>query len=202
MTYLIGLTGGIACGKTTATDIFRQLGVPVIDADVISRQLTAKDGQALPAIALEFGADMIGTLGMKRDLMRETVFSDPQAKAKLEAILHPMIKKEIFEQLKATKAPYVILSIPLLIESGHWVKAVQRVLVVDVPEEEQINRLVYDRHLGEEQARAIMDTQASRDERLAAADDVIDNSGSLEALEARVKALHEQYLDLAQAHAA
>ena len=139
---------------------------------------------------------------MKRDLMRETVFSDPQAKAKLEAILHPMIKKEIFEQLKATKAPYVILSIPLLIESGHWVKAVQRVLVVDVPEEEQINRLVYDRHLGEEQARAIMDTQASRDERLAAADDVIDNSGSLEALEARVKALHEQYLSLAQAHAA
>ena len=136
---------------------------------------------------------MIGTQGMKRDLMREIVFSDPRAKEKLESILHPMIKREMFEQLKGIKAPYVILSVPLLLESGRWADAVKRVLVIDVSEDEQINRLVYDRHLGEEQARAIIETQISRDKRVAAADDLIDNSGTLEDLEEKVKGLHQFY---------
>lgn len=109
-----------------------------------------------------------------------------------------MIKREIFEQLKAVKAPYVILSVPLLLESGRWADAVKRVLVVDVSEEEQINRLVYDRHLGEEQARAIIETQISRDKRIAAADDLIDNSGTLEDLEEKVKGLHKFYLKMAE----
>ena len=103
MTMIIGMTGGIACGKTAATDVFRSLGVPVIDADEISRELTGPGGKALPEIAVAFGADMIGTQGMKRDLMREIIFSDPHAKEKLEGILHPMIKREIFEQLKARR---------------------------------------------------------------------------------------------------
>lgn len=135
---------------------------------------------------------------MKRDLMREIVFSDPRAKEKLESILHPMIKREMFEQLKGIKAPYVILSVPLLLESGRWADAVKRVLVIDVSEDEQINRLVYDRHLGEEQARAIIETQISRDKRVAAADDLIDNSGTLEDLEEKVKGLHQFYLKMAE----
>ncbi len=198
MTMIIGMTGGIACGKTTATDIFRELGVLVIDADEISRELTGPGGKALPDIALAFGADMVGTQGMKRDIMRETVFSDSAKRQKLESILHPMIKREIFERLKAVKAPYVILSIPLLLESGRWADAVKRVLVIDVTEDEQINRLVYDRHLGEEQARAIISTQVSRDKRMAAADDLIDNGGTIEELEEKIRGLHEFYLRMAQ----
>lgn len=195
---IIGLTGGIACGKTAATDVFRKLGVPVIDADEISRELTGPGGKALPEVAVAFGADMIDAQGMKRDLMREIIFSDPKAKETLESILHPMIKREIFEQLKAVKAPYVVLSVPLLLETGRWADAVKRILVVDVSEDEQINRLVYDRHMSEEQARAIIDSQISRDKRVAAADDLIDNSGTLEELEEKVKGLHKFYLKMAE----
>ncbi len=200
MTMIIGLTGGIACGKTTVTDIFRKLGVPVIDADEISRRLTGPNGAALPEIAVAFGADMIDANGMKRDLMREIVFSDPKKREQLENILHPMIKREMFEELKTIKAPYVILSIPLLLEHLRWAGACKRILVIDVSEDEQINRLVYDRHLGEEQARAIIDTQISRDKRTAAADDLIDNSGTIEELEEKVKGLHEFYLRIAETH--
>lgn len=198
MTMIIGLTGGIACGKTVATDIFRKLGVPVIDADEVSRELTGPGGKALPQVALAFGADMIDAQGMKRDLMRDIIFSDPKAKQQLEEILHPMIKREMFERLKAVKAPYVILSVPLLLESGRWADAVKRVLVVDVSEDEQINRLVYDRHMSEEQARAIIETQISREKRVAAADDLIDNSGTLEELEEKVRGLHTFYLKMAE----
>ena len=194
----IALTGGIACGKTAATDIFRKLGVPVIDADEVSRELTGPGGKALPQVALAFGADMIDAQGMKRDLMRDIIFSDPKAKQQLEEILHPMIKREMFERLKAVKAPYVILSVPLLLESGRWADAVKRVLVVDVSEDEQINRLVYDRHMSEEQARAIIETQISREKRVAAADDLIDNSGTLEELEEKVRGLHTFYLKMAE----
>ena len=197
MTLIIGLTGGIASGKTTATDAFRALGVPVIDADEISHVLTAAQGKALPEIALEFGADVIGTNGLKRELMREIVFSDPKKKEKLEAILHPMIKKEIFEELKKVSgADYVILSIPLLVESGRWKDAVARVVVVDVPEDEQISRLRFNR---EEEARAIIESQASRKERLAAADDVISNVGTIDDLTEAVAELDAKYLAMARA---
>lgn len=200
MTLIIGLTGGIASGKTTATDAFRALGVPVIDADEISHVLTAAQGKALPEIALEFGADVIGTNGLKRELMREIVFSDPKKKEKLEAILHPMIKKEIFEELKKVSgADYVILSIPLLVESGRWKDAVARVVVVDVPEDEQISRLRFNRHMSVEEARAIIESQASRKERLAAADDVISNVGTIDDLTEAVAELDAKYLAMARA---
>ena len=200
MTLIIGLTGGIASGKTTATDAFRALGVPVIDADEISHVLTAAQGKALPEIALEFGADVIGTNGLKRELMREIVFSDPKKKEKLEAILHPMIKKEIFEELKKVSgADYVILSIPLLVESGRWKDAVARVVVVDVPEDEQISRLRFNRHMSEEEARAIIESRASRKERLAAADDVISNVGTIDDLTEAVAELDAKYLAMARA---
>lgn len=197
---IIGLTGGIASGKTTATDAFRALGVPVIDADEISHVLTAAQGKALPEIALEFGADVIGTNGLKRELMREIVFSDPKKKEQLEAILHPMIKKEIFEELKKVSgADYVILSIPLLVESGRWKDAVARVVVVDVPEDEQISRLRFNCHMSEEEARAIIESQASRKERLAAADDVISNVGTIDDLTEAVAELDAKYLAMARA---
>lgn len=200
MTLIIGLTGGIASGKTTATDAFRALGVPVIDADEISHVLTAAQGKALPEIALEFGADVIGTNGLKRELMREIVFSDPKKKEQLEAILHPMIKKEIFEELKKVSgADYVILSIPLLVESGRWKDAVARVVVVDVPEDEQISRLRFNLHMSEEEARAIIESQASRKERLAAADDVISNVGTIDDLTEAVAELDAKYLAMARA---
>lgn len=198
MSMIIGLTGGIACGKTTVSDIFRELGVPVIDADEISRELTGAQGKALPQIALTFGPDVIGANGLKRDLMREIIFSEPKKRKELEDILHPMIKREIFEALKVTSSPYVILSIPLLLESGHWADAVKRILVVDVSEEEQINRLVYERHLPMEQAQAILQTQVSRAERLARADDVIDNGGTLQELREKVEGLHAFYMRMAE----
>ena len=200
MTLIIGLTGGIASGKTTATDAFRALGVPVIDADEISHVLTAAQGKALPEIALEFGADVIGTNGLKRELMREIVFSDPKKKEQLEAILHPMIKKEIFEELKKVSgAAYVILSFLLLVESGRWKDAVARGVVVDVPEDEQISRLRFYRHMSEEEARAIIESQASRKERLAAADDVISNVGTIDDLTEAVAELDAKYLAMARA---
>ena len=200
MTLIIGLTGGIASGNTTATDAFRALGVPVIDADEFSHVLTAAQGKALPEIALEFGADVIGANGLKRELMREIVFSDPKKKEQLEAILHPMIKKEIFEELKKVSgADYVILSIPLLVESGRWKDAVARVVVVDVPEDEQISRLRFNRHMSEEEARAITASQASRKERLAAADDVISNVGTIDDLTEAVAELDAKYLAMARA---
>ena len=198
MSLIIGLTGGIACGKTTATDAFKASGVPVIDADVISHELTAPGGRALPQIAVTFGADMIGAHGLKRALMRETIFSDPAKRAQLEAILHPMIKREIFEQLKTIHAPYVILSIPLLLESGHWREAVSRVLVIDAPVEEQINRLVFERHMSADEAQAIIDTQVSREERLKAANDVIENNRYTTDLIKAVAELDRKYLALAE----
>ncbi len=197
MPLIIGLTGGIACGKTTATDAFRALGVPVIDADEISRALTAPGGKALPDIAVAFGADMIGAHGLKRTLMRETIFSDPAQRAKLEGILHPMIKREIYEQLKKVTAPYVILSIPLLLESGRWKEAVARIVVIDVPVEDQVNRLVYDRHMSEDEARAIIETQISREERLKAATDVIENTGSVADLTRAVSELDRKFYAMA-----
>lgn len=197
MPLIIGLTGGIACGKTTATDAFRALGVPVIDADEISRALTAPGGKALPDIAVAFGADMIGAHGLKRTLMRETIFSDPAQRAKLEGILHPMIKREIYEQLKKVTAPYVILSIPLLLESGRWKEAVARIVVIDVPVEDQVNRLVYDRHMSEDEARAIIETQISREERLKAATDVIENTGTVADLTRAVSELDRKFYAMA-----
>lgn len=197
MPLIIGLTGGIACGKTTATDAFKALGVPVIDADEISRELTAPGGKALPDIAVAFGADVIGAHGLKRTLMREIVFSDAKKRAALEAILHPMIKREIFERLKAVTAPYVVLSIPLLLESGHWREAVARIVVIDCPEEVQVQRLMFDRRMSQEEARAIIETQVSRAERLKAATDVIENTKGTTDLVKAVAELDRKFYALA-----
>jgi dephospho-CoA kinase len=191
---LVGLTGGIGSGKSAAADEFGKLGATVVDTDAISHQLTGAGGAALPEIEQVFGRGAIGADGaLDRGRMRERVFADPAQRRALEGILHPLIREESRRRIAAAAGPYVVHVVPLLVESGEYGRRVDRVLVVDVPEELQVAR-VRRRGLADEQIRRIIASQASRAERLAAADDVIDNAGSLEALQAQVRGLHEKYL--------
>ena len=191
---LVGLTGGIGSGKSAAADEFARLGATVVDTDAISHELTAAGGAALPEIEAHFGKGFIGPDGaLDRGRMRERVFASPAERRALEGILHPMIREESRRRIAAAPGPYVVHVVPLLVESGEYGRRVDRVLVVDVPEAMQVAR-VRARGLAEDQIRRIIASQASRDARLAAADDVIDNTGSLEALHAQVRALHEKYL--------
>lgn len=191
---LVGLTGGIGSGKSAAAEEFARLGATVVDTDAISHELTAAGGAALPEITAVFGQGALGPDGaLDRGRMRERVFADPGQRRALEGILHPMIREESGRRIAAAPGPYVVHVVPLLVESGEYRRRVDRVLVVDVPEEVQVAR-VRGRGLAEDQIRRIVASQASRAERLAAADDVIDNGGSLEALRERVRALHEKYL--------
>lgn len=195
---VVGLTGGIGSGKSAAAEEFARLGATVVDTDAIAHALTAKGGSALAEIEQVFGREFIAPGGeMDRKRMRERVFSDPKARRALEGILHPMIREEsrrlIETALGSNAGRYVVHVVPLLVESGEYGRRVDRVLVIDLPEAEQVAR-VRTRGLSEEAVRAIIRTQASREERLAAADDVIDNAGSLDALRKQVGALHEKYL--------
>lgn len=191
---MVGLTGGIGSGKSAAADEFARLGATVVDTDVIAHELTVKDGAALPEIRRAFGAEAIGPDGaMDRRKMRELAFSDPRARRKLEGILHPMIREESAQRIRSASGPYVVHVVPLLVESGEYGRRVDRILVVDVPEDVQVAR-VRGRGLSEDAVRAIIRTQAAREARLAAAHDVIENSGTLEALRAQVGALHQKYL--------
>lgn len=198
MSFVVGLTGGIGSGKSAAADEFGRLGATIVDTDVIARELTARGGAALPQIERVFGKDFIAGGALDRKRMRERVFSDAQAKHRLESLLHPLIREESGRQIAAAPGPYVVHVVPLLIESPDYRKRVERVLVVDAPEEVQVERVRARSGLSEDQVRAIMHTQAARAERLAAADDVIENSGSLEELRKQVAALHRKYLQLSR----
>jgi dephospho-CoA kinase len=194
----IGLTGGIGCGKTTVADMFAALGATVVDTDLIAHSMTVPGGPAMAAIAAEFGAPYLTPDGaLDRASMRTLVFSDPGAKLRLEAILHPLIRAEAEAQAKAaavaTTGAYVIFVVPLLIESGNWRHRVARVLAIDCPEALQIARVVARNGLPEAQVKAIMATQVSRPVRLAAADDVITNDDGIAALAPQVEALHRVY---------
>ncbi len=199
MTLVVGLTGGIGSGKSAAADEFARLGASVVDTDAIAHQLTEKGGAALPHIQRAFGPSFIdGSGAMDRKKMRDHVFADPAAKRELEKLLHPMIREESGRRIAAAfeknEGPYVVHVVPLLIESPDYRKRVDRVLVVDCPEETQVARVRARSRLAEEEVRAIIRSQASRAERLAAADDVIDNGGSRDALRKQVAALHQKYL--------
>jgi dephospho-CoA kinase len=194
VTFVVGLTGGIGSGKSAAADEFAKLGVTVVDTDVIAHELTAKGGAALPHIEKQFGKDFLSGGAMNRKRMRERVFADPAAKKDLEKILHPMIRAESARRIAGATGPYVIHVVPLLVESPDYRKRVDRVLVVDVPEGTQVERVRSRSGLSGDEVRAIMRTQVSRAERLAAADDVIDNAGPREALRTQVAALHRKYL--------
>jgi len=195
--YRVGLTGGIASGKTTVANLFAALGIPVIDTDVIARQVVEPGESALAAVVHAFGQQVLGADGrLDRPRMREQIFGDAQARQQLEAILHPAIRAEMERQSRAAGGPYQVLVIPLLVEGGRR-EHLDRVLVVDVPETTQIERLVRRDGVPREQAEAALRSQASREARLAFADDVIENTADLVALESRVVRLHEEYLHFA-----
>lgn len=199
--WVVGLTGGIGSGKSAAADLLGRLGATVVDTDAIAHELTAPGGLAMPALAEAFGPDIVAADGsLNRPAMRTLAFSDPATRSRLEAILHPLIRAESRRRTEAASGPYVVLVVPLLLESGDYRRRVGRVLVVDCPEETQISRVMARSRLSEAEVRRIMAAQASRAQRLAAADDVIENSGSLADLEARVQALHGRYLALADKH--
>jgi dephospho-CoA kinase len=201
--FVVGLTGGIGSGKSAATTCFAALGASVVDTDLIAHALTAPGGAAIAAIRRAFGDDMLAADGsLDRSAMRALAFQRPEARRQLEAILHPMIRAESARQCVEAHGPYVILAVPLLIESGDYRARCDRICVVDCPEALQVTRVRQRNALPEAQIRSIMAAQASREQRLAAADDVIDNSGTLEALEVQVERLHARYLAAASAAAA
>ncbi|MBL8434274.1 MAG: dephospho-CoA kinase [Zoogloea sp.] len=196
--FVVGLTGGIGSGKSAAADLFAARGGLMVDTDQIAHQLTAPGGTAMDAIRQTFGNGVVAADGaLNRAAMRALAFEDPDVRKRLEAILHPMIRAESERLCLAATTPYVMLVVPLLIESGTYRQRVRRLCVVDCPEEVQVARVMQRSGLEERQVRAIMAAQASRAERLAAADDVIDNGGSYEQLAAQVESLHAAYLQLA-----
>ncbi len=197
--FSIGLTGGIGSGKSFVADLFAQHGASLVDTDVIAHQLTAAGGRAMPAIREQFGADYLNADGsLNRAAMRARVFADDGARRQLEGILHPLIAAETDAAAAAADGAYVVFVVPLLVESGRWVDRVDRVLVVDCPEALQVERVMQRSQLPAAQVEAIMASQASRQQRLAVADDVVVNDGTRSAVEAVVKRLHAQYLALAQ----
>ncbi|MYN28223.1 dephospho-CoA kinase [Duganella levis] len=195
--FAVGLTGGIGSGKSTVADMFAARGATIVDTDLIAHSMTAPQGPAMPAIVAEFGAAFADASGaMDRARMRELVFSDAGAKARLEAILHPRIRDAALAAGAAATGAYVIYAVPLLIESGTWRARVTRVLAVDCEEQVQIARVMARNNLPEAQVRAIMAAQVSRAQRLAAADDVIVNNAGIAELEAQVERLHALYLQI------
>jgi dephospho-CoA kinase len=197
--FSIGLTGGIGSGKSTVADMFAARGVPLVDTDLIAHQVTAPGGVAMPLIASEFGGAFVAADGsLDRAKMRALVFSDDTAKARLERIVHPLIRAETERQRLAAGGAYHIVVVPLLVESGDWKSRVRRVLVVDCAVETQIARVMKRNGFEREQVLAIIAKQATREARLAAADDIVTNDAetALGTLEREVEALHARYLAL------
>lgn len=201
--FVVGLTGGIGSGKTTVSNALQALGAAIVDTDLIAHALTAPGGAAMPAIRQQFGSDFVTADGaLDRARMRTLAFETPAARKQLEAILHPLIRSLTEAQADAAtgSAPYVVLVIPLLIESGQWKQRVARVLVVDCSVETQIERVRRRSGLDETAVRKIIAQQATRPARLAAADDVVVNENDAQSLVDRVVRLHDLYSSLAAAH--
>lgn len=200
MPLVIGLTGGIGSGKSAAADEFARLGATVVDTDAIARELTCSGGAAITGVRRLFGDAYVDSSGaMDRRKMRELVFADPAAKQRLEALLHPLIREESQRRIAAAKGPYVVHVVPLLIESPDYRRRVDRVLVIDCPDQLRLARVRTRSGLTEDEVHRIFSAQATSTERRAAADDLVDNEGSLEELHAQVHALHRRYLELAAA---
>jgi dephospho-CoA kinase len=200
MTYLVGLTGGIGCGKSTVGARFVELGSGLIDADAVSHSLTRREAPGWLAIRAEFGEDFFAPSGeLDRARLRQAIFADAAAKARLEGVLHPLIRDETDRQLANSTATYVLLVVPLLFESGRYRERCQRVLVVDCPESTQVRRVVARNGMAPEEVRAIIDSQIGRARRLALADDVIDNEGDPDKMTGAVARLDRLYRRLANA---
>ena len=201
--FLVGLTGGIGSGKSTVADLFAAHGAHIVDTDAIAHALTTAGGAAIPAIRHAFGDAVIEPEGaLDRAAMRKVVFADPDARRRLETILHPMIGHCCELMIDEASAPYTIVVVPLLVESNRWRSRIDRLLVVDLPVEQQITRVMQRNRFERSQVEAIVAAQVSRDVRLAAADDVIVNDGTPADLEPQVEMLHHRYLALAAAAAA
>ena len=194
----VGLTGGIGSGKTAVSDQLAQLGAGLIDTDLIAHQITAPNGAAIPLIKKQFGAEFIDPSGaLDRVKMRSLVFANPEARKSLETITHPLIREETVRQAKKLieeKVPYLVFVVPLLIESGNWLSLLDYLVVVDCPEEVQIERVMHRSKLPRNEVESILQAQTSRQERIAHADIVIENQGSLEDLQAHVLDLHQKIL--------
>ena len=195
--FTVVMTGGIASGKTSASDLFASHGVPILDTDLAARAVVEPGQPALDEIKASFGSDVITASGeLNRAALREIIFDHPEKRRELEAILHPKIRAHINQQKDQLDAPYCIIVVPLFLESGRGYET-DRLLVIDVPIEVQRERLAQRDNTTPEQIEQILNSQATRDERLSAADDVIDNTISPDTLAARVAELHQQYLSQA-----
>lgn len=200
--FAVGLTGGVGAGKSTVAALFAELGVTVIDTDLIARELTAPGQPALAEIRAAFGAAVTHADGtLDRAALRRRVFADAAVRVQLEAILHPRIRREVESVLARVGAPYALVVIPLLVETGGYHDLLDRVLVVDCPEVVQTARVMARSGLTQEEALAILAAQTGRAERLAAANDVIVNDASPDALRPQVAVLHRKYLELSDASA-
>lgn len=197
MPFCVGLTGGIGSGKSRAAALFAEFGAAIVDTDGISHELTSAKGAAIPAILAAFGGSVIAADGsLNRDAMRARVFGNPGERRHLEDVLHPLIRKRAREQALNAAAPYVMLVVPLLLETAAYREIIDRVLVVDCPESQQIVRTMARSGLAEDDVRAIMAAQMPRAERLSRADDVIHNDGDLAHLQSQVLNLHRLYLQM------
>lgn len=196
--YVVALTGGIGSGKSTVAELFAERGAALVDTDAIAHRLTAAGGAAMPALIAAFGPTIATAAGaLDRAAMRAVAFADPEARQRLEAILHPLIRDAAAAECASATAPYVILAVPLLVETGNWRQRCDRVLVVDCAPATQLARVMARSGLDEAEVRRILAAQASREARLAVADDCIGNDGERAALPAAVAALHQKYLAFA-----
>lgn len=194
--FVVGLTGGIGSGKTTVANLFAAEGITLVDADIVAREVVAKDSKGLKAIVEHFGTEMLTPEGeLDRAKLRERIFNQSAEREWLNQLLHPMIRQEMLEQVKNATSPYVIMVVPLLFENG-LDRLVNRTLVVDISPELQISRTVIRDQVDATQVNNIINSQCSRSEKLAKADDIIDNQGEISALKREVLALHQRYLQL------
>jgi len=198
--YVVGLTGGIGSGKSAVADAFAALGVEIVDTDMLAHQLSAAGQLGFKAILAAFGKGMLQANGeLDRAALRRLVFADAGARQRLEGVLHPLIGAEVARRVEGWRGPYVIIVVPLLLERTGMRSLVNRILVVDCPEEEQIRRVGIRSGLSPAEIRAIMAAQFDREHRLAAADDVLDNSGAPDSIGPQVEALDRRYRELAAA---
>ncbi|MEC4728390.1 dephospho-CoA kinase [Shewanella sp. D64] len=193
---VIGLTGGIGSGKTTVANIFAELGIELVDADVVAREVVAKGTYGLAQIVERFGDEILNSdASLNRAQLRQRIFSEPTDREWLNALLHPIIRTEMLIQLDKTNSPYTILIAPLLFENG-LDRLVNRTLLIDISPEQQRNRTMFRDSVPAIQVQRIIDSQASREDKLSKADDVIDNHGEISALRSKIIALHNNYLKL------
>ncbi|MEI2768719.1 MAG: dephospho-CoA kinase [Nitrosomonas sp.] len=199
MTFVVGLTGGIGCGKSTVSRLFADLGITIVDTDILAKKFTEVNGLAVNAIREAFGDGCINSVGaVDRVKMLDLIFSDNNARTRLEKILHPLILKEVTIQIKEITEAYIIIVVPLLFETHDYDNTVERVLVVDCSESLQLLRTMTRSRLSEEKVKAIMATQVTRQRRLQLADDIITNDHDIDSLKRQVLTLHKKYLIFAK----